>query len=280
MSTYYGTLNAGEEFFRRLENLPPDAREVREIYYLCLSLGFQGTYAFGDGLNQIRELKRTLYRQLAGPSDEVRQNVRRLFPEAYNKARGGAPTTRFRIHPVWYGVALLLPIILFLSYWILLRRETNRVLAAIEKQPLARPVEIEWRRSLIEELRRRGIDAREAPRGILVTLGGILFEPNRAELHPASERRIEDLASAVRRHAPERTVYIEGHASQERGVPEERNQRLSEDRAKTVGEALVRYGLLRGKVSAQGFGSARPVTSNDTESGRRQNRRVEILIEN
>jgi type VI secretion system protein ImpK len=43
MLTYYGTLNAGEEFFRHLEQRPSPLNDVREIYYLCLSLGFQGS---------------------------------------------------------------------------------------------------------------------------------------------------------------------------------------------------------------------------------------------
>ncbi|MBI4524577.1 MAG: DotU family type IV/VI secretion system protein [Deltaproteobacteria bacterium] len=280
MSTYYRTLNAGEEFFRHLDSLPSTAREIREIYFLCLGLGFQGKYAFVDGANQLRELKHLQYRQVASPSD-VRQEYRRLFPEAYRKAQAARPAPAPRVHPVWFALAILLPVVLFVSYWLILRRETNRLLAVIEQRPtIAKPVEIDWRRSLVEELRRRGIDARETPRGILVTLGGILFAANKADLAPDAERRIEDLAFAVKRHAPERKVYVEGHASQEKGVAEERNQRLSEDRARKVAETLVRYGLLSEKVSARGFGSSRPVASNDNESGRRQNRRVEILIEN
>ncbi len=281
MLTFYKTLNAGEEFFRRLEAIPSHANDIREIYYLCVSLGFQGKYAFGDNLNEIRELKHGLYRQLCDSAGDVRQSYRRLFPEAYQAAPGTKPSTLPKVRPLWFALAILLPILLFVSYWFLLRRETNRLLALIEQPPVvvSKPPQIEWTRTLVEELRARGIDAQETQRGILVTLGGLLFEANRAELHPEAVTKIADLASAIKRHAPERMVFVEGHASRERGVPEERNQRLSEDRAKTVGDALVRYGLLSGKVTTRGFGSVRPVGSNETEPGRRANRRVEILIE-
>ncbi len=281
MLSFYRTLNAGEEFFRRLEALPSQANDIREVYYLCISLGFQGKYAFGDNLNQIRDLKHGLYRQLCDSAGDVRQSYRRLFPEAYQPAPAVKPSALPKVRPLWFAVAILLPVLLFVSYWYLLRRETNRLLAIIEQPPVvaSKPPPIQWTRTLVEELRARGIDAQETQRGILVTLGGLLFEANRAELHPEAVTKVADLASAVKRHAPERMVYVEGHASRERGVPEERNQRLSEDRAKTVGDTLVRYGLLRGKVTTRGFGSLRPVASNDTEPGRRANRRVEILIE-
>ena len=45
MLTHYGTLNAGNQFFERLERLPAAARDVREVYYFCLVLGFEGKFA-------------------------------------------------------------------------------------------------------------------------------------------------------------------------------------------------------------------------------------------
>ncbi len=276
MLTYYGTLNAGEEFFRRLELLPSQSNDIREVYYLCISLGFQGRYAFGDNRPQLRELKTELYRQLCSGDGDIRQSYGRLFPEAYQRAAAN-PSTPPKVRPVWFILAFSLPAVLFVCYWLILRSETNRLIALIEK-PIAKPVEVDWARSLVEELRRKGINAQDTSRGVLITLESLLFEANSAELNRQAERKIEDIVTTVKRHAPERMILVEGHASKEKGVDETRNQRLSEDRARTVAEAFVLYGFRNDRISTQGFGSRRPVASNATETGRTQNRRVEIIV--
>jgi outer membrane protein OmpA-like peptidoglycan-associated protein len=56
------------------------------------------------------------------------------------------------------------------------------------------------------------------------------------------------------------------------------NQTLSEQRANAVRDYLIQQGLDAGTITAQGFGPANPVASNDTPQGRQQNRRVEIII--
>lgn len=275
MLAYYGTFNAGEEFFRHLDVLPTQATDVREIYFLCLSLGFQGQYAFGDGPFQLKELKRGLYRQLSGDAD-VKQMQRRVFPEAYPTSTIKA-AARQRLNPLWYVAVLAVPVILFACFWFVLRAETNRLIASLDR-PIAKPIEVDWYRSLVEELRRKGIPADDTPRGVLITLGSLLFEVNSADLNRQAERKIDDIVETVKRYAPERAIVVEGHASRETGVDEERNQRLSEARARTVEEAFARSGFRREKLTAKGFGSSRPVVSNATEAGRTQNRRVEIIV--
>jgi type VI secretion system protein ImpK len=276
MLTYYGTLNAGEEFFRRLELLPSQSNDVREIYYFCLSLGFQGIHAFADGRHQLRELKQGVYRQLSTGSGDIKQSYRRLFPEAYQKV-AATPAASNRLQAVWYAAAVCVPLLLFVCYWLILRHDTNRFLALIAK-PVVQPIEVDWARSLVQELRRKGIQAEDTARGVLITLESLLFELNRAELNRQAERKIEDIVETVKRYAPERAIVVEGHASREPGTDETRNQKLSEDRARTVAEAFTLAGFRSERISAQGFGSRRPVASNATESGRSQNRRVEIIV--
>jgi type VI secretion system protein ImpK len=276
MLTYYGTLNAGEEFFRHLERLPHQANDIREIYYLCLSLGFQGRYAFGDEQRELRDLKQGLYRQLCGTNSDIRQSYPRLFPEAYQKASPIAPPAS-RVKAVWYLIACLVPVLLFIGYWLLLRNETNRLIAMIDK-PVSQPVPVEWGRSLVEELRRRGFRAVDEPEGVRITLESLLFKPGSARLDPQAETKINDIVATVKRHAPERPIAVEGHASRESGLDEARNQKLSEERASTVADAFVRSAFNRDRISAHGFGSKKPVALNDTEEGRSQNRRVEIII--
>jgi outer membrane protein OmpA-like peptidoglycan-associated protein len=101
---------------------------------------------------------------------------------------------------------------------------------------------------------------------------------NSSKLSGEGEKRIGELGLVLKRYAPERRVAVEGHASRERGTLDETNQRLSEDRAKNAADVLVGNGLSRDKVTWKGLGSSTPIASNDTEEGRRKNRRIEIII--
>jgi outer membrane protein OmpA-like peptidoglycan-associated protein len=75
---------------------------------------------------------------------------------------------------------------------------------------------------------------------------------------------------------PDRTVEVTGFTDSTGSV--EFNQELSERRAEAVRQALTRYGISPQRVVARGLGPALPVASNNTASGRQQNRRVEITI--
>ena len=141
-------------------------------------------------------------------------------------------------------------------------------------------VEIDKNRALIDELKRRNIDARETNRGVMVNLPSVNFEFDRADLTRDGRNKVDQIASIIRRDAPNRRVTVEGHASRESAAQEAYNQRLSERRADTVADALERDGVSGRNISSQGLGTRAPVASNDTESGRQQNRRVEVIIEN
>jgi outer membrane protein OmpA-like peptidoglycan-associated protein len=71
-------------------------------------------------------------------------------------------------------------------------------------------------------------------------------------------------------------IEVDGHTDNVGG--DEYNQRLSEERAEAVRDYLVAQGVSRSSVNAIGFGKTHPVASNDTASGRQQNRRVEIVV--
>lgn len=81
---YYGTAAAGEEFFARLEGLGLHQREVREVYYLCLALGFSGRYCKPGDEPQLEQLKVANLKLLLGSSLGLPALDRgELFPEAY-----------------------------------------------------------------------------------------------------------------------------------------------------------------------------------------------------
>jgi type VI secretion system protein ImpK len=281
MLSYYKTFNAGEEFFARLQNLPPHANDVREIYYLCLSLGFLGQYAFGDGPAEVKKLKQALYKQLSGKQGDIRRNYGLLFPEAYQKPVTAARAPD-RAKFFWYIVALSTPVVLFIAYFALLRYQADQLIAKIARVEQAPPapaaIKKPWASSLVEELRRKGVRAVEQPDGVRITLDTLLFTAGNAQLNAQARVQIDDIVTTVKRYAPDKGVRIEGHASREREADEPRNRKLSEDRARTVAEAFTRSGFRSAQISAQGLGSTKPLATNDTEQGRSQNRRVEITV--
>jgi outer membrane protein OmpA-like peptidoglycan-associated protein len=140
--------------------------------------------------------------------------------------------------------------------------------------------ELDKNRALIEELKKRDIEARETSRGVMVNLPSVNFQFDSADLTSDGRSKVDQIANIIRRDAPDRRVVVEGHASRESAAQEAYNQRLSERRANTVADALERNGVNGRNISAQGLGTRAPIASNDTESGRQQNRRVEVIIEN
>lgn len=127
--------------------------------------------------------------------------------------------------------------------------------------------------SLEAELRE--LNAKETPRGMVVTLGGVLFRTGQSQLLPASASDIAKLADFLKRN-PQRTAIIEGHTD---SVGNSNfNRRLSEQRAQAVMTALTRMGVPADQLRTQGFGEDNPIASNDNTTGRQMNRRVEIVI--
>ncbi len=108
-------------------------------------------------------------------------------------------------------------------------------------------------------------------------LSGISFRVGSAELVPSSLATLDRTIEGLKKNAKAK-VEIEGHTSSEGG--EEFNQKLSEDRANSVRDYMIRKGISKDRVTAVGYGYSRPKASNDTEDGRRQNRRIEVRVTN
>lgn len=119
--------------------------------------------------------------------------------------------------------------------------------------------------------------ARPTERGMVLTLGDVLFDTGRAELNPGATRPLDQLAQFLKENA-QRTVAIEGYTDS--AGSDGLNQVLSERRAIAVKNGLTDRGVASNRVSARGMGEASPVASNDTAAGRQRNRRVEILLSN
>ena len=119
------------------------------------------------------------------------------------------------------------------------------------------------------------LQARETERGTVLTLDSVLFETDRAALKAGAQQNLQSLVTFLRDN-PERTVIIEGHT--DATGPEAYNLTLSQQRADAVQDFLVQNGIDPSRVIARGRGEAYPIASNDTEAGRQENRRVEIVF--
>jgi outer membrane protein OmpA-like peptidoglycan-associated protein len=119
------------------------------------------------------------------------------------------------------------------------------------------------------------LQAKQTDRGVVVTLGDVLFDTGQATLKPGADLAINRLATYLSSNSQVK-VLIEGHTDS-RGS-DAYNEALSERRANAVATALESRGIPAAQVQIAGRGKGYPVASNDTPEGRQQNRRVEIVF--
>lgn len=119
------------------------------------------------------------------------------------------------------------------------------------------------------------MEAQKTERGLLVTLGDVLFEFNRAEVKATAQTQLAKLAAFLKRY-PERKVSIEGHTDNVGAAGY--NQELSTRRAEAVKAQLALLGVAPERLSVVGYGKDFPVAANNSDSNRALNRRVEVII--
>ncbi len=144
-------------------------------------------------------------------------------------------------------------------------------------QAEARAREAEQARRQAEDLKRQltELQAKQTDRGLVLTLGDVLFETGKADLLAGAMRSIDKLAVFLREN-PDREVLVEGHTDSTGG--EAYNLDLSRRRADAVRAALLARGIGYDRITIRGYGESYPVASNSTGAGRQQNRRVEVVI--
>jgi len=132
----------------------------------------------------------------------------------------------------------------------------------------------ELRARLLQQLN-SVLATRDSARGLIANMSDVLFRSGSVDLLPAARERLAKVSGIVLAY-PSLHVSIEGHTDSVGS--DEYNQDLSERRAQSVRDYLVRGGIPAGTVDARGFGKAEPVASNETPEGRQQNRRVELVL--
>ena len=115
----------------------------------------------------------------------------------------------------------------------------------------------------------------ESARGLIVNLGDVLFDTARYTLKPNAQIALAKVSTILQLY-PDLKVQVEGYTDSVGS--DEYNQKLSENRANAVHDFLVKNGVPAANVTAVGYGKADPVASNSTADGRRQNRRVNLVV--
>jgi outer membrane protein OmpA-like peptidoglycan-associated protein len=121
------------------------------------------------------------------------------------------------------------------------------------------------------------LQAKSTDRGLVLTLGDVLFTTGRADLKPGATGNLSKLVAFLDKY-PDRNVAIQGYTDSVGS--EDYNQRLSERRADSVKSYLIEQGISSIRLAASGKGRSDPVADNDSAAGRQQNRRVEVIISN
>lgn len=121
------------------------------------------------------------------------------------------------------------------------------------------------------------VDVVELAPGDAVVLRNIQFEFNSSALTADSESGIQILVAFLKRN-PELKVELAGHTDNVGN--ENYNLKLSSERAETVRKALIANGIDDTRLTAKGYGTTKPIVSNDTEEHRAENRRTEMIIIN
>jgi outer membrane protein OmpA-like peptidoglycan-associated protein len=119
------------------------------------------------------------------------------------------------------------------------------------------------------------LQTRDTARGMIMNMSDVLFDFDKATLKPPAREALAKLSGILLAY-PDLKIAVEGHTDSI--GTDEYNMTLSEKRADAVRDYLMANSISDSRVTAKGFGKANPVAPNDTNEGRAQNRRVELVV--
>jgi outer membrane protein OmpA-like peptidoglycan-associated protein len=125
------------------------------------------------------------------------------------------------------------------------------------------------------ETQLKELDAKKTARGLVITLGDVLFDTGQAQMKAGGMRGVQKLADVLKEY-PQRNVLVEGFTDSVGAS--DYNQGLSDRRAQAVRTVLLDSGVGAERITNRGYGETFPVATNSTASGRQLNRRVEIVV--
>ena len=174
-------------------------------------------------------------------------------------------------------------LIFFFSYWTVPVEQTTRtaqnlastVSRAVKALDLPGGIVIDVTAGGFVDTLTTFLNSRDVTLNRSFTFDELQFDPGSANLSPVSNAQLEQLAAVLKAY---RTVLISVAGHTDNKGDASANLRLSAERAAAVKQALVGQGVPSTRVTDEGFGSERPIASNDTEVGRAKNRRVELVV--
>jgi len=119
------------------------------------------------------------------------------------------------------------------------------------------------------------LQTRASARGLIVNMNGVLFHTGKAELVPAAREKLSKIAGILTAH---KGLMIEADGYTDSTGTDAFNKTLSEKRAMITKEFLVSQGVSPDAITFKGFGETNPIASNASEDGRKENRRVELVV--
>lgn len=146
----------------------------------------------------------------------------------------------------------------------------------IESKAMDRQAAVGDIQNLLDELDIPESNVQEDERGVTITLENVQFAPDSSVLRDTERAKLDQLSEILRRYG-EYDLLVTGHTALAGTAPA--RLRLSRERADSVAEYLLELGVRElDQILTRGFGAERPVATNETEAGRRRNRRVELTI--
>jgi len=281
----------GEKSFQLLSKLaenPTAHRDLLEVFYVCLSLGFEGRYRVLDnGRAQLESLRERLHAMLAAHTPAGDGALSGRWAPTRVARRSWSDGT-----PVWVfcALSLLLAFGLYLTYSTLLAGSSDPVFARLAQlrlpapavavaapapPPLAQP---RLAITLGPEIKQGLLSVTEdGQRSVVLIQGDGLFAPGSAQLDDRVLPVLARVGAALREHPG--TVRVSGHTDAQpiRSARFPSNWHLSQERAREVARILG-DSIGAQRLQAEGRADAEPVAPNDTPANRARNRRVEITL--
>jgi len=295
LSSFHQEVSGGERFFSMLKELsetPTRNRELLELMYLCLSLGFEGRYRVAKGgKDKLLAIREWLYQQL----DKAGEPVEHTLSPHWQGVRD-IQNPVIRAIPLWVlgAVAIALLTLLFSLLLTSLNQQSDPVYAAIHKMqppnyiatpprpspPIATPKKQPILSQLLAaEIKQKKIQVKEQS-GLnkVVIPGDRLFRSGSATINSSVIPLLQQITAQLNKLPG--SIRIIGHSDSDpiHTARFPSNWALSKSRADAVA-AIVRQNLNDPKrLSTEGRAELEPVASNETRAGKAKNRRVEVIL--
>ncbi|HKT65352.1 MAG TPA: type VI secretion system protein TssL, long form [Burkholderia sp.] len=285
-ATFHRDVTGGEKVYLLIGRLmaePDEHRDLLQVIYRALSLGFEGRYrGRRDGPRQHTAIRQRLYTEIMRGRPPVPTT---LSPNARSPFEGVKPRRSFFEFPVWMTVAVLSVVLLGMYGWFKYNLDSRS--AAIQRQlveiqhmtPLPATPALHLKALLKDEIAAGTVAVVEDARHSAVTFrGDAMFAPGGVAVNAGMAPLIAKLAGEIAKVPGKVTVFGYTDNVPIRSRQFASNTALSEERATQIMQMLQADGVPASRLEAIGKGEADPIGDNRTAPGRAQNRRVEISV--